>query len=463
MSAYKTAFIRLGEAEYKRLREAEEQLRLNMLLRSDSKNDQHDQSIYENMMGMKKQNDRNFQNLVVNLEGEINRIENEAASWVNNQATRLQSEFIRSRNDVQKQAADQIEEMVVQANLQIQQKENAFNQFWLAQEERISTFENRWQEYETLALNWIHNDLEVLDFIYETYLVDALTANHLEIQRQYLNHVIQQYNNGFFDIAASAGFQIFIALSNTRFQLEVDRAVQGIQYQNLLEKASTLEIAIHESETVHAMDAEGNELPELINVDYWVEGKYREFANYAESFMQRLRSDEAIDLMTILDYERQVNQFNNQLIDLVTQARLVVLASQLRFNVAQIVVQALEEQGFFLEQANYEKGDYRESFVAKTCNFAGNEVLISIDPDPGLDEGGKLNIQSLDANQITEHELLQRNYEIFSAIKDNGIEVGNIQELKQMADGNFAAKNRKTNTLRENLESLEEKINHGRY
>ena len=29
MSAYKTAYIRLGEAEYKRLREAEEQLRMN--------------------------------------------------------------------------------------------------------------------------------------------------------------------------------------------------------------------------------------------------------------------------------------------------------------------------------------------------------------------------------------------------------------------------------------------------
>lgn len=462
MSAYKTAFIRLGEAEYKRLREAEEQLRLNNLLRSDTKNGHQDQSIYDNMMGLKKQNDHHFQNLVVDLEGEINRIENEASFWVEKQANRLHSEFIKSRDEVHQQAADQIEELLIQANQQIQQKENAFNQFWLAQEDKILTIENRWQEYEKQALNWIQNDQEVLDFIYATYLVDALTANHLEIQRQYLNQVIQQYNNGFFDIAASAGFQIFIALSNTRFQLEVNRAVQGIEYQNLLEKASTLENAIHELENVHAMDADGIVLPEIIDVDYWLEGKYQEFANNAESFILRVRSDETIDPMTISNYERRVDYYCSQLIDLVTQARLAVLASQLRFNVALIVVRALEEQGFFLEQANYEKDDYRESFVAKTCNFAGNEVLISIDPDPGLDEGGKLHIQSLDANQITEHELLQRNYEIFSAIKENGIDVGGFQELKQMADGNFTAANR-TDALRENLDSLEEKINHGRH
>ncbi len=55
-------------------------------------------------------------------------------------------------------------------------------------------------------------------------------------------------------------------------------------------------------------------------------------------------------------------------------------------------------------------------------------MLVSIDPDPGLDEGGKINIQSLDADQITEHELRQRNFEIFNAILENGIEVGDIKE-----------------------------------
>ena len=84
MSAYKTAYIRLGQAEYKKLREAEEQLRMNNLLQADSRKDRkhQEQSIYENMLGIKKQNDQNFQSLVVDLEGEICRIENETSVWV---------------------------------------------------------------------------------------------------------------------------------------------------------------------------------------------------------------------------------------------------------------------------------------------------------------------------------------------------------------------------------------------
>ncbi len=84
---------------------------------------------------------------------------------------------------------------------------------------------------------------------------------------------------------------------------------------------------------------------------------------------------EIICLEKIVGYSHQIDEISSQLLDLVTEARVAVLASQLRFNVAQIVVQSLEAQGFFLEHANYEKDDYRETFVARTCNYAGNEVV----------------------------------------------------------------------------------------
>ena len=158
----------------------------------------------------------------------------------------------------------------------------------------------------------------------------------------------------------------------------------------------------------------------------------------------------------------EIDEYSNQLVDLITQARLVVLASQMRFNVAQIVVQALEEQGFFLEQAEYKKGDYRESFLAKTCNYSGNEVLVTIDPDPDLDEGGKLNIESLDADQITSYELHQRNNEIFYAIKENGINVGAFQEVKRNPARNLMNTDHKIKATKKAVDALEEKDYYGR-
>ncbi len=75
------------------------------------------------MMGLKKQNDQNFQSLVVDLEGEICRIENEASAWVENQAERLQKEFLFYQNDIQKQASDQIDEIATLSNQQMELKE----------------------------------------------------------------------------------------------------------------------------------------------------------------------------------------------------------------------------------------------------------------------------------------------------------------------------------------------------
>ena len=464
MSAYKTAYIRLGEAEYKRLREAEEQLRLKNLLNTNSRSDHsdHANSIYENMMGITKKNEERFQDLVVDLEGEVQRIENEASLWVENQVGSISSDFQKYRFDLEKETSNIINNIVNQANQQIQKKENELQEYWLAHETKINSIENRWGEYAKQAFDWIQKNEQILDFIYDTYLIDAQTANQLELQRQYLNQVIQQYNNNFYDIAASAGFQIYIALSNTRFHLEFNRVLQRIEYQKLLQQVDNLHESIINNQSVHAMDGEGNELPEIINVDYWIEGKYAEFINHAETVFNEIDSDPEIDVKKILDYQDKLSYLNNQIIDLITQARLVVLASQLRFNVAQIVVQALEQQGFFLEQANYEKNDYRESFTAKTCNLAGNEVMVSIEPDPGLDEGGKIHIQSLDADQITRHELIQRNSELFSAIKDNGLIVENIQEHSDSPERKQLPTSIARDSRKENQVLFDKEKNYGR-
>ena len=430
MSAYKTAYIRLGEAEYKRLREAEERLRLHDLNHSQKESDQQN-SIYENMLGIKKQNDYAFQKLVLDLESEISKIENEASTWVECQAQLMQNHLSQNQESIRNSVSSQIDEIITAANSQFEQQEAAFQAYWADQTEKILRQENKERAYADQARTWIQKNREVLDFIYCSYPVNAQMANQLELQRQYLNQVIQQYNNEFFDIAASSGFQIFNNLSNIRFQIDVDRTIQVTHYQKLIENANRLLETTSQSSTIYAMDADGNELPDLIDVDYWIEGRLREFTVHLTSIFDRIASDPWMNIDQIVNYDHQINDLSEQLTDLVTTARIAVLASQLRFNVAQIIVQSLESQGFFLDQASYEKDDYREAFTAHTCNFAGNEVMVTIDPDPGLEEGGKLHIQSLDADQITEHELLQRNREIFTAIAESGIKVGEIQEVSE--------------------------------
>ncbi len=186
------------------------------------------------------------------------------------------------------------------------------------------------------------------------------------MQREYINHVIGLYNDGLYDLAAAGSFQIFIALSNMRTQMEIDHAVYMIQYQKMLGKADRLRFSLEDSRSVHAMDRDGNELPEMIAVDFWVEGRFQALEIEINQILDSIHPADAINQTNTIEYINQIDLMNERLVDLVTEARVNVLASQLRFNVAQIVVQALETQGFFLEQASYAKDDYRESFNART-------------------------------------------------------------------------------------------------
>lgn len=51
-------------------------------------------------------------------------------------------------------------------------------------------------------------------------------------------------------------------------------------------------------------------------------------------------------------------------------------------------------------------------------------MIVTIDPDPGLDEGGRLSINQTEfQNQLTEHELRWRTREIYDAIQSYGVNV----------------------------------------
>ncbi len=465
MSAYKTAFIRSGTAEYQKLRDAEEQLRLHNLMQQQnhSKSNPDGLSIYDQLLGINQKNDRQFQNIVVSIGDEISRIEHEAADWVAHQTKNMQTEMDHYQATIDQRSSAQLNEFMTFANQKLMQKEEELNNYWFNQEERIASLENKWKYYESQARNWILKDQEVLDYIYESCWIDAQKANLLEMQREYINHVIGQYNDGLYDLATAGSFQIFIALSNMRTQMEIDHAVYMIQYQKMLGKADRLRFSLEDSRSVHAMDRDGNELPEMIAVDFWVEGRFQALEIEINQILDSIHPADAINQTNTIEYINQIDLMNERLVDLVTEARVNVLASQLRFNVAQIVVQALETQGFFLEQASYAKDDYRESFNARTRNLAGNEVQISIDPEPGLEEGGKLHIQSLDANLITEHELIQRNQEIFSAITDNGVEVDDIREVHPVSLLKSGTRDKLIPDSNEKTVSYQGKNNDGRY
>ncbi len=71
--------------------------------------------------------------------------------------------------------------------------------------------------------------------------------------------------------------------------------------------------------------------------------------------------------------------------EIVEQAKLTILGSQLRVEIADKVVGALESLGYTLvdseSDAVYEGNDQRNAFVVKVTNIAGDEVVTVISPE----------------------------------------------------------------------------------
>jgi hypothetical protein len=67
-----------------------------------------------------------------------------------------------------------------------------------------------------------------------------------------------------------------------------------------------------------------------------------------------------------------------QFTDSIYQARRNVLASQVRFNIAGSVIQALNEQGFQLNGGRYVESDQRDSYQALLKHIDGSEVVVQV-------------------------------------------------------------------------------------
>jgi hypothetical protein len=95
-----------------------------------------------------------------------------------------------------------------------------------------------------------------------------------------------------------------------------------------------------------------------------------------------------------------------------------------RINIADLVVQALEQQGFVLQESQYNNNDQRKAFSARVQNLEGSEVIIQVMPVPGDAGKNELQLHSLDKDMRTEHELRQRSLEISRTLNDYGLVVG---------------------------------------
>ena len=119
------------------------------------------------------------------------------------------------------------------------------------------------------------------------------------------------------------------------------------------------------------------------------------------------------------------------------QAKLAILGSQLRAEIADRVVEVLDSLGYTLvnsDDAVYEGDDERNAYVVKVKNIAGDEVVTVISPEKEFGTNS-VSINSFSQTLVDETATQENSKAIFDSLEQEKVQgVGDVecnQEARQ--------------------------------
>jgi hypothetical protein len=236
-----------------------------------------------------------------------------------------------------------------------------------------------------------------------------------------------------YEAAVQAGQQAYSTLSDLRGKLEILENERRFLILHCCEMVDLLLAQAEASDFVQAYDLEGKTLPYEIQVDFWTRGQLAGIREELTQWRVYLEGPpQSFALADLREWSQDLfpayrKRFANILLD----ARIQALNSQLRINIADLVVQALNQQGFGLQRADYFSQDTREPFQAELQNYEGDSIVIEVLPTGEELGENELALHSLDGDIRTENELRFRWQKIHSALSQYGLNIGHLVEEEQ--------------------------------
>ncbi len=163
-----------------------------------------------------------------------------------------------------------------------------------------------------------------------------------------------------------------------------------------------------------------------LDVDFWTDGALARLRGDVEAALAALGEGELpMDVAGLRDVvERRAPEFEERLLDLVEQARLEQLASQVRVNLADAVVETLDHRGgYVFVDGTYSGDDQRQAFFAKLVHQDGSEIVVDVSPEAPGSGGCVLRLLSYDRGHASEEDRVDRARAIAVELRGQGLDV----------------------------------------
>lgn len=210
----------------------------------------------------------------------------------------------------------------------------------------------------------------------------------------------------------------------------------NLWHQATLEMARSLFENVQTNRQVSVEEGE-----ELVEVDYWTQGRFSDLEERIKGIKDELENDhEACSLEDIKQRMEDLKALAEEEQALIKEAVERVISSQLRAEMADVVVEALQKEGFTMLESGYEKEDQRKVYLVKVANNAGTEIVAAVVPNDETNTN-TLSINTRDERFFRE-ELTQARFEdIKRLMEESGLHVGKTECFNEHIEGLYDVEN----------------------
>ncbi|NEP81100.1 MAG: hypothetical protein F6K39_24860 [Okeania sp. SIO3B3] len=469
MSGEKRKYVSVEEQELRRLRQQESRLRsvqqdlperlnavreqarqefqqrLAPLENRARQQEQETQRLKSGLKDLEKQTQKRLQKQRQEFQTAVRESESRQQQALQQETNRLES-AMRQGFEEQRREYLQISQQQRKEYIQLLEQQDAkFTE--LISEERqarqeqikqvVANIEEERERKAQLASDMLADVETVWEQINRDYQHERFAPGRLADLRRGLEMARSNIQSGVSEAAIANAQQTYLDLADLRLELEQKEQEWQLFYNAAWEDLQSLITEVQANRECEIEVGQGSDAEKFkFEVDYWVDGRLSEYEKQLAELESQLKAGEStLTTEEVKQLGEEITALQPTLGEIMEQAKLSILGSQLRAEIADRVVEVLDSLGYTLvnsDDAVYEGDDERNAYVVKVKNIAGDEVVTVISPEREFG-ANSVSINSFSETLVDEKATQENAKAIFDSLEQGKVQgVGDV-ECKQEA------------------------------
>jgi hypothetical protein len=474
MSGEKRSYVNVEQQELRRLRERESRLRSlqqDLPEQINAVKQQSRQELQQRLAPLEQRCERqqkenqklqsNLKNLEQQTQQRIQQQQKEFQSQINEAQKEFKSQVGQVKSQVNQVKAEQKKQRSEYLNLIDQQRQQfeglkqEQKQFRQEVNQKFNELEANQERKNQLAKNLLVDVESLYRQIDQDYQHERFAPGKVDDLKRGVDLARSNWEQGIPEAAISTAQETYLKLTDLRLELIQKEQEWELYYNAALSDLRSLLKEVEGNRECEVTVGEGEDSEQFkLEVDYWVEGRLGDYESELKEIEEQLKQGEkTLTTEEVKAIGEKVAQLEPTLEQLLEEAKLNILSSQLRVEIADRVIEALSSCGFTLENpetdATYEGNDQRQSYVVKLKNLAGDEVVTVVSPESEFGKNS-VSLNTFSETVIDEKATQQNAKAVLDLLQEEGIEaIGQLecQEQPQQEYQNLEqVKARQTNT-----------------